>query len=74
MDTTSGTEFRKRDTMKISGEDYAKELKKYTTLYENTDLPAIRKSSSRRINFEKEQAKKPEPQGVEEIQEYFAQV
>ena len=74
LDTTSGTEFRKRDTMKISGEDYAKELKKYTTLYENTDLPAIRKSSSRRINFEKEQAKKPEPQGVEEIQEYFAQV
>ena len=74
MDTTSGTEFRKRDTMKISGEDYAKELKKYTTLYENTDLAFLNKSSSRRINFEKEQAKKPEPQGVEEIQEYFAQV
>jgi len=74
MKISGGTEFRKRDTMKISGEDYAKEFKKYTTLYENTDLPAIWKSSSRRINFEKEQAKKPEPQGVEEIQEYFAQV
>jgi len=58
----------------LSGLDYDKELAKYQTLYENTDLPAIRQSSSRRINFEKEQAKKPEPQGVEEVQEYFAQV
>ena len=82
LDTTKGTEFQKRDVMKISGLDYNKELKNYTTLYENTDLPAIRYSSSRRINFEKEQAQrkqkrqaeKSEPQGVEEVQEYFAQV
>jgi hypothetical protein len=77
LDTTKGTEFKKRDIMKISGLDYDKELAKYQTLYENTDLPAIRQSSSRRINFEKElkkREKKPEPQGVEEVQEYFAQV
>jgi hypothetical protein len=68
--------------MKISGENYDKELEEWKTLYENTDLAFLNKSSSRRIDFEteekkrkqKRQAEKPEPQGVEEVQEYFAQV